>query len=149
MTQTEFETLLTDTTKQIAGDIDWSEDEDHSPAVEFRVEVESDPGYPVFIKGSFNALAGTLSYTLIHRGSGRIYALDLGKDHHNRSCNNVGEKHKHRWNEPLRDSEAYVPNDITAPATEPVNVWKQFCNEAKIQHHGVMHAPPPVQMEIL
>ena len=77
MNQTEFETLLTDNTKRIAGDISWEEDEDHSPAVEFRVEADSDAGYPIFIKGSYNALAGTLSYTLIHRGSGGIYALDL------------------------------------------------------------------------
>ena len=79
MIQTEFEALLSDTTKRILGDINWNNDEDHSPAVEFRVEVESDPGYPIFVKGSYNAVIGTLSYALIHRGSGRVYALDLGK----------------------------------------------------------------------
>lgn len=149
MNQTDFETLLNDTTKRIVSDITWADDEDHSPTVEFRVEVESDAGYPIFIKGSFNWLAGALSYTLVHRGSGRIYALDLGKDHHNPSCNNVGEKHKHRWNESLRDKEAYVPAEITAPVTDPVSVWAQFCEEAKIQHRGVMHRPPPIRMEIL
>lgn len=149
MNQTDFEALLSDATKRVRSDITWDDDEDHSPAVEFRVEVESDAGYPIFIKGSYNALAGTLSYTVVHRGSGRIYALDIGKDHHNPSCNNVGEKHKHRWNEPVRDKEAYVPNDITAPVTDPVSVWAQFCREANITHVGVMHRPPPIQMEIL
>lgn len=149
MNQTDFEALITDTTKRILVDISWSEDEDRSPVVEFRVEVQSDPGYPIFIKGSYNALAGTLSYALIHRGSGRIYALDLGKDHHNPSCDFVGEKHKHRWNEPVRDKEAYAPQDITAPQSDPVAVWRQFCQEASIQHGGVMHSPPPVQIHIL
>ena len=83
MNQTDFDALLNDTTKRIVGDISWTEDEDHSPTVEFRVEVESDAGYPIFIRGSYNSLAGALSYTVVHRGSGRIYALDLGKDHHN------------------------------------------------------------------
>lgn len=144
MNQTDFEALLADTTKQISGDIDWEKDEDHSPAVEFRAEVQSNPGYPIFIKGSYNALAQALSFTLVHRGSGRIYALDLGKDHHNPSCTNIGETHKHRWNEPLRDKEAYVPEDITVPATDPVGVWREFCAEAKIQHLGVMHQPPKI-----
>ncbi len=49
MIQNEFEMLISDTTKRIAGDISWTEDEDHSPSVEFRVEVESDAGYPIFV----------------------------------------------------------------------------------------------------
>jgi hypothetical protein len=149
MNQADFEGLLNDTTKRVAGDVTWALDEDRSPAVEFRVEVQSNVGYPIFVKGSYNALAGALTYTLVHRGSGRIYALDLGKDHHNPTCTNTGEKHKHRWREPVRDKEAYVPEDITAPATDPVSVWRQFCAEAKIKHDGVMHPPPPVQMELL
>ena len=148
MNQADFEALLSDTTKLIVGDISWSEDEDHSPAVEFRVEVQSDPGYPLFIKGSYNGLANTLSYTLVHRGSGRIYALDLGKDHHNPSCTFVGEKHKHRWNEPVRDKEAYVPDDITATVSDPVQVWREFCAEANLSHQGTMQSPPRVQMEL-
>lgn len=149
MNQSDFEALLSDTTKRILTDISWGEDEDHSPAVEFRVEVESDPGYPIFVRGSYNALIGTLSYTLIHRGSGRVYALDLGKDHHNPDCNYVGEKHKHRWNEPVRDKEAYVPPDITALVNAPVDVWRQFCAEATILHEGTMHDPPAIQLEMI
>jgi hypothetical protein len=55
MNQTDFETLLPDASKRIPGDISWVEDEDHSPAVEFRAEIISDAGYPVFVKGSYNA----------------------------------------------------------------------------------------------
>jgi hypothetical protein len=149
MIQSEFEILLSDATKTIAGDISWGEDEDHSPSVEFRAEVTSDAGYPIFVRGSYNASALTLTYALIHRGSGRIYALDLGKDHHNPECPYVGEKHKHRWNEVVRDKEAYVPSDITASANDPVAVWKQFCVEAKIQHTGTMQAPPQQQLELI
>jgi hypothetical protein len=149
MTQTEFEAIVNDPTKAIVGDIHWSEDEDHSPCVEFRAEIGSTSGYPIFARGSYNALAGALSFTLVHRGSGRIYALDLGKDHHNPNCVFVGEKHKHRWNEPLRDKEAYVPADITASVDTPMAVWQQFCIEANIRHDGTMHAPPEIQMELL
>ena len=63
ITLTEFETLISDTSKRIEGDIRWAADEDHSPAVQFRAEVSSDPGYPLFVNGRFNALAGTLSFT--------------------------------------------------------------------------------------
>jgi len=62
--QAEFEALLDDPTKVIAGDIRWVDDEDHSPSVEFRVEVDSEAGHPIFIHGSYNSLAHTLSVLL-------------------------------------------------------------------------------------
>ena len=54
-------------------------------------------GWPLFVKGRYNAAAGTLNYSLILKTKGRIYALDLGKDHHNPQCHQVGEMHKHSW----------------------------------------------------
>lgn len=144
-TEAEFVALLADTSKTITGDIRWEEDEDHSPAVEFRAEITSQTGYPLFVRGSFNPLAKTLTFAIIHASSRRIYALDLGKDHHNPTCNNVGEKHKHRWTDKFRDKEAYIPDDITQPAMNPVAVWQEFCAEAKITHNGVMAAPPAQQ----
>lgn len=144
LTEAEFNALLNDSSKRITTDISWSEDEDHSPAVEFRVKVESDPGYPLFVKGSFNAMAKTLSYTIVHKQTGRVYALDMGKDHKNPDGELVGEKHKHRWSEKYRDKYAYVPPDITAPGSDPIAVWEQFCKEALIEHRGTMNPPPPV-----
>jgi hypothetical protein len=149
LTNAEFEAIVADVSKRIVGDLRWSEDEDHSPAVEFRAEVQSAPGWPLFVRGSFNPLAQALSYTLILKTTGRIYALDMGKDHHNPACNQVGEKHKHRWNEQCRDKEAYVPADITALASDPLAVWQQFCQEAKITHEGELAAPPPLQKDLL
>ena len=144
----EFETLINDATKRIEGDIVWQEDEDHSPSVEFRVEVQSETGWPLFVRGSYNSLISALSYVLIMPNVGRIYGLDLGKDHHNPQCDQVGETHKHRWNELFRDKEAYAPTDITASAGKPVEVWKQFCAEAKINHIGRMQPPPPQQLPL-
>lgn len=149
MTNAEFSAIIDDPSKALYGDIQWLEDEDHSPSVEFRAEGTSTLGYPLFVKGSFNALAETLSCVLICQGVGRIYALDLAKDHHNPSCTNVGEKHKHRWDEVQRDKEAYGPGDITALATDPVAVWQQFCLEAKLTHSGTMKVPPPIPLDLL
>lgn len=142
LTQTEFETLLNDATKRIEGDIVWQTDEDHSPCVDFRAEVRSDSGWPLFVRGSFNPLIPALSYMLILKTEGRVYGLDLGKDHHNPQCNQVGECHKHRWSEQFRDKEAYAPADITASPAQPVEVWQQFCAEAGIDHQGRMSPPP-------
>jgi hypothetical protein len=103
MTQTEFDAILSDGSKRIDGDISWQEDEDHSPAVEFRAEVSSDVGYPLFVRGSYNPEAKALTFVVIHRGVGRIYGLDLGKDHHNPDCHCTGRRHKHKWREETRD----------------------------------------------
>lgn len=143
LTDMEFSALLDYRTKRILGDILWLPDEDHSPCTEFRAEVRSDGGWPLFVKGTFNPLVPALSYTLILKTEGRIYGLDLGKAHHNPQCDQVGECHKHRWCERFRDKEAYVPVDITASAQDPVAVWRQFCLEAGLTHEGEMRPPPP------
>jgi hypothetical protein len=142
MTRAEFEVILNDGSKRIEGPISWTEDEDHSPSVEFRVDISSETGHPLFVRGSYNPEAGKLGFSVIHRGVGRIYALDLGTAHHNPSCETVGDTHKHQWSEVTGNKEAYVPDDITASAVEPVAAWLQFCAEAKITHNGVLNSPP-------
>lgn len=130
------------------GDLVWSEDEDHSPSLEFRAEVISDSGWPLFIRASYNPLIPALSYVMILKTAGRVYGLDLGKAHHNPACDQVGEKHKHQWSELLRDKEAYVPDDIAAAASDPTAVWREFCSEAKLIHEGVLKAPPVRQGDL-
>lgn len=148
LTTTEFAAILADASKRIEGDIAWSEDEDHSPALEFTGKVLSDPGWPLFVRGSINSTAGCLTFALILKSEGRIYALDMGKDHHNPQCTQIGEKHKHRWAEALRDKEAYAPDDITATVADPVSVWQQFCTEAGIIHDGKLAEPAAIQGEL-
>ena len=48
----------------------------------------------------------------------------------------------------VREKEAYVPTDVTAPVSDPVSVWKEFCIEAGIQHNGRMNRPPAIQKEL-
>lgn len=148
LSDSEFETILRDSSKRIDGDIVWLDDEDHSPCREFRAEVRSEAGWPLFIRGSYNPLIPALSYAMILKTVGRVYALDLGKDHHNPQCDQVGEKHKHRWSETFHDKEAYVPEDITAEASDPVTVWLQFCTEASLKHNGILKQPPPTQRDL-
>ena len=141
LTDDEFAVIMEDETKCIGDDVTWGEDEDHSPAQEFRVRVESANGWPLFVNGRYNPVAATLTYVLVLKTTGRIYSLDLGKDHHNPQCEQVGEKHKHRWSERYGDKEAYVPDDVNAPVSDPVAVWDQFCAEARIRHDGRMNRP--------
>jgi hypothetical protein len=148
ITQNELETILNDISKHIDGDIKWKNDEDHSPAVEFRVVVLSINGFPLSVNGRFNGLSQTVSFHLIHSGTGRIYGLDIGADHHNPTCQRIGEKHKHKWSDIYSDKEAYIPNDITAKLNDIVTIWKQFCLEAKITHNGNIENPPPIQEDL-
>ena len=141
ISEEEVESILADSTKHIAGDISWTDDVDHSPAKEFRVEVRTDTEFPLFVAGRFNPFSGKLSFALILRGTGRVYALDLGKDHRNPEGVRIGEKHKHRWLDGFRDTSAYVPVDITETWDRPLAVWDQFCAEARLRHDGMMHAP--------
>ncbi len=148
LSNTEFQTILKDSSKRIEGDIVWEENEDHSPCWVFRAEVLNDSGWPLFISGNHNPLLPRTSYHLIHRQVGRIYGLDHGKEHRNPGRRLVGQKHKHQWEEATADKLAYEPEDITAPADQPTEVWKQFCAEAAIMHRGSMSPPPPHQPEL-
>lgn len=148
LTNTELNTILQDETKRIAGDIHWSNDEDHSPAVEFRAEIHSDSGWPLFVRGSYNQFAETLTFALILKSVGRIYGLDIGKDHKNPDGDRIGKKHKHSWSVEFRDKKAYVPTDITASIFEPITLWEQFCEEACIEHNGKLNQIPPRQEEL-
>jgi hypothetical protein len=97
LSDTEFSQIITDTSKRIEGDLVFQSDTDNSPAIEFRVEILSDEAYPLFMKGRYNPVAQKLSFSLIHKSVGRIYSLDIGREHINPTGEPVGEKHKHRW----------------------------------------------------
>ena len=145
ITQSEFTALLADRTKRIEGELAWSQSDGHWPASSFRVPVRSEPGWPLFVEAWWNPRSEKLSYTLIHRGYGRILGLDLGSEHRNPSGDLLHGVHKHQWTSRFKDRDAYAPPDITAPWHRPVEVWRQFCAEATITHRGVMH--PPVWQE--
>ena len=102
----EYEGIINNTTKAIDEDIAW-EGPLRSPTREFRVDIDSDDEYPIFVKGWYNTASGKLSYSIIHRSVGRIYGLDLGADHVNPDGEHVGEKHKNHWVSGSRDKWAY------------------------------------------
>ena len=144
LSQTEYEEIMKDEGKVIEGNIAWTPS-NNPEAQTFRIDIES--GSPLFVQGWYNPFAEKLSYTIIHRGVGRIYGLDLGVNHRNPDGQLVGEKHKNYWAGcKERDKWAYVPEDITEPWNRPQAVWAQFCAEANLRHLGAMRAPK-VQME--
>ena len=49
---------------------------------------------PLFVRGSYNAEAQTLTFAVINRAVGRICGLDLGKDHHNPDCQSPPPRQK-------------------------------------------------------
>ena len=49
LTDGEFASILSDDAKRINEDLAWTEDEDHSPAFEFRVNVDSMSGWPLLV----------------------------------------------------------------------------------------------------
>lgn len=147
LSQREFEDIINDQTKKIADDITWKGDTETSEIVKFRALIESEEKYPIFVDGSYNRFLERVSYKIIHKKAGRIYGLDIGKDHRNPDGEMTGELHKHRWTEEYRDKWAYVPDDILSPASRPEKVWKEFCQEAKIIFEGNIESPRPLQLD--
>lgn len=145
LTNSEWREILADESKTVRGDIDWVVDEEHPGTVEFFVPFDSASGHPLWVKGSINWKIPAVSFVVIHGRAGRIYGLDLGKDHQH----DGNRTHKHTWSEAHKDRNTYVPADITASIEDVVGLWDQFCREARITHVGVMRRPPPWQRRLL
>ena len=150
LSQKEFEDILADETKLIVGNLAWADDQSGTGAKEFKVEIISNASYPIFIHGWYNESSGKLTYAIIYSRKWRIYGLDLGANHRNpRGPDGSREvlrgTHKHRWTEEHKDKWAYVPPDITQSWRNPVAVWREFCDEARIEHLGTMLPPPAAQ----
>ena len=141
MNEAEIKSIIESRSKRIDCDIYWTNDEFHSPAVCFRVDLVCQPKYPLFVIGRYNPYAKALSFAIIAKNVGRIYALDLGKAHHNPNCEQVGRIHEHRWTEEHHDKFAVAPTDVTESISNPVGVWKQFCRKAGINHTGNIRNP--------
>jgi hypothetical protein len=147
LSNSDFEDMLKDGSKRIEGDVIWQNDPQRDLLLKFKAEIISALNlHKLSMRGTYNPIIDALSYHIICPPYGRIYGLDLGKEHKNPDGKLVGEKHKHRWTEIYRDKQAYVPADITTAGNNPVGVWQQFCEEAIIKHNGVMQPPPPSQL---
>ena len=141
LTDRELGAILADETKLIEGDLSWANDREHRYSKKFRAPVHCSSTKLLEVVGRWSPRAEKLSYVLLYRGAGRIYALDLGAVHSNPDRSFIGSPHKHRWSNEFKDKLAYVPEDITAQWDDPVRVWQQFCSEAKIMHVGKLHQP--------
>ena len=143
MLQQEFEALMADPAKRIAGDIVWGVADSDPGARTFRVSVDAESGYPLFVQGRYNPKRGKLTFTLVctQEGVGRIYGLDFGQPHVNPDHSTAGDPHKNYWTEGDGDIWAYEPPDISATWDNPVLAWAQFCAEANIRFSGIMRPP--------
>lgn len=63
LSQQEYRAIVDDASKVINENIVW-EGAPYSPRREFRIDIESDEGYPIFIKGWYNSSSGKLSYSM-------------------------------------------------------------------------------------
>lgn len=143
MTDAEFQAFLAEGGKRIEGDIFWQPLNDRHPAQRFRAEVLSAEFAPLFVAGWYNPVDEKLSYAIVYRNLLRIYGLDLGVPHRIPGGAMLLGPHKHYWTEQHQDKMAYAPPDISAPFSRPLEVWRQFCVEARIEHRGRMHPPQP------
>ena len=148
MTQAEFEEIRDDFTKEIAGDICWQDDEDHSPSVEFRAEVSSSKGYPLFVNGSYSSKARKLSFAVIHAKKRRIFGFCIGSDHHNPRCDMAGDPHKHSWDETTGTKFAEPLDPNLPPVDQVAAIWLLFCNEFNLTHSGTMQPVPLAQEDL-
>lgn len=144
----EFKTIM-DSVKVIHSDIIWRRREGRGYALSFRADIDSAFAYSLFVGGYFIPRGPSLSFSLVKDRQQRIYGLDIGSDHRDPSGSFAGKLHKHRWSEHRGDEKAtYTPSDITAPASDPMKVWLQFCAEANIEHKGRMFLPPSYHKEM-
>ena len=133
MTQDEIVAFISNPARRIDGDIAWAPARNRPGRYELYRLVEGASPPEVYLAGWFYPASGHLSFTYLVREnpgrSGRIYGLCVGLHH-----NGVGPVHKHGIRNARMDT--YAPADITAPASDPPAVWRQFCAESNLTHRG-------------
>lgn len=147
----ELEQILGDPSKRIAGDIAWAEDEDLSLGREFLRDVKSASGRPLLVRGAWGGPAGSLRFSLLLRGHGKLAALDVGHTHRNPGGGELGRVHLHRWTSAHRDRAAEpVPLrmrlDLLRDGPNPF--WALFCQLVSISHEGQLLPLPARQEEL-
>ena len=74
--------------------------------------------------------------------------LDIGKRHHNPTCEDVGTIHKHTWTDEFHDKWAYEPPEIEETNTIR-EVFTAFLTECNIAVNGRFVEPPQEYQEVL
>lgn len=95
--------------KHIEDDITWAHKQ--KDWLEFRARIECDVDYTLWLVGSYNHRLDAYSYSFVVNGQ-RICGLDVGKDHHNPTCEDVGSPHVNYWTNPHEAKMAREANDI-------------------------------------
>ena len=148
LSQPEFERLLADPTKRIAGDIAWTDDAGHPTAQQFRAGIDSDGGWPIWARGWWQPLSKKLTYTIVHAEAGRIFGLDLGSvPHLNPSGEQLIGGHMHIWAETEGDQPAFPRGGVGYSWENPIEVWQIFCAEVNLVHRGRL-LPPILRTEM-
>ncbi len=148
MTEAEISALLADTTKRIEGDIEWQVDKPSPHVAYFRASVLSEEiDVPLFVKVTYNRILRKTSMALFSQTDGRLFGIDVGKDHYNRKQGLVGD-HRHRWRQGTRDRIADAFEVSAEIKEDPVKLWRLFCQEANIRHDGTLLPIPPQQTEL-
>lgn len=145
--QRDLEGLLADRSKQVIGDLAWTDDRSHPPAQGFRADISSDHGWPIWVRGWWQPSSRKLSYTIVHIEAGRIFSWDLGSvPHANPDGTQLEGAHMHLWTDEHSDHLAIVRPDIGLTWEHPLDIWQMFCIEANITHLGVL-SPPILKRE--
>ena len=142
LSQEEFEAILADESKRIVGDLAWRRLATRLPSFRVDAPVASDAGWPLRISGWYRPDEHRLSFTLLCDDQ-RIAGLDFGRNlsHTNADGDRLRGSHLHFWSEEESTPPAFSIARITAPADQPLLVWRQFCALLRIMHQGQMMPP--------
>ena len=150
ITDQEFADLLADPTKEIVGDIRWTLAPGYRGSQRFTAAVDSTLERGLTVYGWRKPASAALGYHVIHPDAGRVVGVCVGPGvvHHGPLCEGGRASklhcdcprgvHKHHWTEQFGDRWVYVPSDITADASDPSEVWRQFCAEINLAHRGIL-----------
>ena len=142
LSQDEFEAILADESKRIVGDVAWRRLATRLPSFRVDAAVASDAAWPLRISGWYRRDGRRLSYTLLYDDQ-RIAGIDFGRNlsHTNADGDRLRGSHLHFWSEQESTPPAFSVARITAPADQPLLVWRQFCALLRIMHQGEMMQP--------
>ena len=142
MNKDDVDAFLRSLAMRIEGDIRWRLDRRSHRAFRFRADVRTSDPNDHYLEGWYSPRSEKLTLAVFRPDRGRIYGLCMGISHPELDTEDPRRPHKHYWTDQHRDQNRYLPDDISAEWSNPVQVWAEFQRESHLVHDGRFHPPP-------
>ncbi len=142
MNRDEFERLRDLPNKMISSDIEFTPTGSNPDVLKFEEKIDNPLGLEIIVTGNYKKMIPSLTFNFHVTGVGAICRFDInGKLHPDANTLKLARTHKHslQTDSCPKDNLPYaIERNFDLVTQTVIDIWKQICFEASINHNGVL-----------